>query len=106
MHPNTTSIAPAQAGPQPHQTGSHPSAMQAAFLHALAERVATNPSGQVTLPTGTANAGEVAKVLRALDRARAPLEDHGPDLPDEAPAPGARTAARPHRADRRRQNFR
>jgi hypothetical protein len=46
------------------------SALRAAFLRALADRVTTNRGGQVTLPTGRADAGEVAKVLRAIERAR------------------------------------
>jgi hypothetical protein len=45
-------------------------AMRAEFLRALAQRVARNPEGRVTLPTGAADAGEVAKVMTAIDRAR------------------------------------
>ncbi len=49
-----------------HQTGA---TMQGAFLAALARRVAANPSGWITLPTGPARASEIRQVLAALDRA-------------------------------------
>ena len=45
--------------------------MQGAFLIALARRAATHPAGKIILPTGPARARDVAKVLAALERARA-----------------------------------
>ena len=44
--------------------------MRAAFIEALAQRVARDPRGKITLPTGPAKAADVARVLTALDRAR------------------------------------
>lgn len=46
------------------------SAMRTAFVEALTQRVEARPSGTVTLPTGRADAGEVAKVLRAIEHIR------------------------------------
>jgi hypothetical protein len=44
------------------------SAMQAAFLAALKQRVARDPTGEVVLPVGKADMREVKRVLAALAR--------------------------------------
>ena len=44
-----------------------PTPFQQAFLAALARRC-RDRGGQIVLPTGTADAAEIAKVLAALDR--------------------------------------
>ena len=41
-------------------------AMRAAFMRALERRVARQDGSQITLPTGPANACEIARVLRAI----------------------------------------
>ncbi len=41
-----------------------------AFIAALRDRVARDPSGTITLPVGRVDVAEVARVLVALDRAR------------------------------------
>jgi hypothetical protein len=70
MRPNTASVAPAQAGRAPRRSHStHKSALQDAFLAALANRV--DRGGQVTLPVGIVDAGELARVLTALERVQA-----------------------------------
>ncbi len=46
------------------------SALRDAFLRALRRRVVANPVGKIVLPTGRTDAGEVARVLRALERVR------------------------------------
>jgi hypothetical protein len=48
------------------------SALRDAFLRALKRRVDARPAGTVTLPTGRHDAGEVAKVLQAVESARRP----------------------------------
>jgi hypothetical protein len=60
MKANTLFTAPAQAG-------RPPSTIQAAFLAALRQRI--DRGGHITIPTGTVNADELARVLAALDRA-------------------------------------
>ena len=62
---------PYRAPPRHPRRIDDQSAMRTAFIEALAQRVEARPSGIITLPTGRADAGEVAHVLRALDRARA-----------------------------------
>jgi hypothetical protein len=47
------------------------SALRDAFLRALRRRVDSCASGTIVLPTGHSDAGEVARVLQALERARA-----------------------------------
>jgi len=70
--PDTAFRAPASTGRAPCRGGSVPkNALRDAFLAALADRVAVNRGGRVTLPTGIVDAGEVADILTALDRARA-----------------------------------
>jgi hypothetical protein len=56
----------------------HPdkSPMADAFLQGLRERVERNPAGQVVLPTGIVDVGELVRVLQAVDRAR-DREDRG-----------------------------
>ena len=44
--------------------------MQTALLEAAKRRIARDPEGQVVLPIGTVEVGELAKVLAALDRIR------------------------------------
>jgi hypothetical protein len=47
--------------------------MSQAYLHALVQWTVQhlhNPKATITLPIGPANVGEVAQVLRALNRAR------------------------------------
>lgn len=46
------------------------SPIREAFIRALEHRVDTRPFGTIVLPTGRADAGEVARVLRALERVR------------------------------------
>jgi hypothetical protein len=45
--------------------------MRDAYLRALAHQVEACPSGTIILPTGPADAAEVARVLRAIERAQA-----------------------------------
>jgi hypothetical protein len=45
-------------------------AMRDALLRALDRRVAVRPTGRVVLPTGRIDAADIAKVLRAIDRAK------------------------------------
>jgi len=42
--------------------------LQERLLQALHQRVASNPSGQVTLPAGVVQAAELKRVLEALDK--------------------------------------
>jgi hypothetical protein len=45
--------------------------MAAAFLAGLRDRVARDPAGKITLPTGAdVDVADVAQVLRGIDRAR------------------------------------
>jgi hypothetical protein len=55
--------------PPQHPRRIEQSAMRAALLEALRGRVARDPAGLVSLPTGRANVSETARVLTALDRA-------------------------------------
>jgi hypothetical protein len=59
----TTMAAAPVRGPRPVNL------MQAAFLAAAKRRAARDPNGKITLPTGVVEAGELAQVLGALDRA-------------------------------------
>jgi hypothetical protein len=56
----------------PENRGRRPlTQMQAALLEAAKRRVARNPTGQVMLPIGEVDVGDLGRVLHALDRARA-----------------------------------
>ena len=63
------SVPPSTANaPAPRRAGSdHKNALCDAFLSALADRVPRG--GTITLPTEIVDAGELARVLAALDRA-------------------------------------
>lgn len=60
---------PCRTPPQ-HPRRIDQSAMRTALLQALARRVERDPTGTITLPTGTTNTEELADVMIALDRAR------------------------------------
>jgi hypothetical protein len=66
-------LKPSRPARQPHARRTEPdnAAMRAAYERALRCRINANASGTVVLPTGTANTGEIAQVLRAIDVARA-----------------------------------
>jgi hypothetical protein len=51
-------------------TNPHKSAMCSAFLEALERRVTRDPNGRIVLPTGIADAVEIAQVLRGINRVR------------------------------------
>jgi hypothetical protein len=65
---NTLRSSSAQANLR-RQAPDGAAAMQGAFLSALSRRVATNPSGTITLPTGVAKVTEIGQVLVAIARA-------------------------------------
>ncbi len=72
------SVARAYSRPNPIRANQVPagaSAMQEKYLQALARRVAQDPRGEVVLPTGPADAAEVAQVLWGIDRARESADD-------------------------------
>jgi hypothetical protein len=48
----------------------HESALTAAYLDALRERVAQTDDGRIVIPTGRVAVADVARVLQALDCAR------------------------------------
>jgi hypothetical protein len=51
------------------------SPMAGAFIAGLRKRVQRDSNGKVVLPTGRANVGEIAKVLKALDTCRDKEQD-------------------------------
>ena len=60
-------LTKAKAEKRPGST--HKNALQDAFLEALADRV--DRGGRVTLPVGNVDCDELARVLRAIDHAKA-----------------------------------
>ena len=63
-------VATTHVGRKPVAPLPEESEMGAAFLEALARRVAKRPSGIITLPTGIVDAAELAPVIRAIERTR------------------------------------
>jgi hypothetical protein len=53
------------------------SGMYGAFERALRERTERDPTGQVALPVGYADVGEIKRVLHAIDKARASSDTEG-----------------------------